>query len=123
MRRLSALLMLLGVLLAPSLAQAKCYIREYQNEATVGTTRVPVAPEAGTNTDQVVDPSGGVASSSAFQKSTNLVRLICGASVSFVFGASPQTATTSNAPLPAMTQEYFAVVPGQVVSIILNASP
>lgn len=104
-------------------AHAKCYIREYQTIATIGTTHAEIAPEAGTAIDQTVDPSGGVASSNAFNINTRVVRLICGATVSFVIGASPQTATTSNAVLGPLATEYFAVVPGQVVSFILNANP
>lgn len=98
---------------------AKLYIREYKTITTINSYQAQIAPEPGA--DQTpVDFSGGAASSSAFATTTHVVRLICDASCSIVFGASPQTATTSNAFLAAGAAEYFGVIPGQIVSVHSN---
>ena len=96
MRKIFAALPIIAGLLLPQAAWAtNCYIREYQTIATIGTTWAEIAPEAGTAIDQTpVAIGGSSASSAAFNANTHMVRLFCGASASFVFGASP-TATTS----------------------------
>lgn len=120
MRKTFAALLLIGLVALPSFAQAaKLYIREYKTISTIGTQTAQISPEPGT--DQTpVDFSGGAASSSAFASTTRVVRVICDASCSILFGASPQTATTSNALLAAGAAEYFAVIPGQIVSVRSN---
>jgi hypothetical protein len=110
------------LLLAPDFAQAaSCYIREYKTISTINVQTAQIAPEPGF--DQTPIPLSGTSTpSSSFQASTHVVRLFCGASASFVFGQSP-TATTSSAPIAGAAPEYFAVIPGQAVAFISNASP
>lgn len=106
-------------LLAGPAEASKCYVREYKSISSLGPIVAQIAPEPGT--DQApIDFSGGAASSAAFASTTKVVRLICDASCSFVFGASPQTATTNNALMGAGTPEYFGVIPGQIVSCRAN---
>lgn len=114
-----ALLVAPLLFLIPSQANAaNCYIREYQG---LGGAQIPIAQEPGT--DQApISLAGGAVSSSAFAATTHVIRIVCGASASFLVGTSP-TATTSNSPIPALLPEYFGVTPGQVVSIVSNASP
>lgn len=97
---------------------ANCYIREYK---ALGGTQIPIAQEPGVD-QSPISLAGGAVSSAAFATTTHMIRLICGTSASVLFGASP-TATTSNSPVPALLPEYFGVAPGQVVSIISNATP
>jgi hypothetical protein len=119
MRKFSALL-IAAALLAPQLAHAsKLYIREYKTITTVGVQPVPIAPEPGA--DQTpVDFSGGAASSQAFATTTHVVRVICDAACSILFGPSPQSASASNALLGAGAAEYFGVIPGEIVSVHSN---
>lgn len=117
--RILAAIGVASLLLAPNIAQAaSCYIREY---TAIGGTSVQVAAEPGVDQTPVT-LTGSTAPSAAFQTTTHVVRLFCGAGASFVFGATP-TATTSGAPLAALTPEYFWVVPGQKVAFISNATP
>lgn len=113
---------LLTWLASASIAQAaNCYIREYTVPGITRGLVVQIAQETGS--DQTPVAIGGAsAPSAAFKNGTNLVRIVCGASVSFNFGTSP-TATTSNSVIPALLPEYFAVAPGQSVAFIANATP
>ena len=114
----------IALLLSIASADASnCYIREYQTIATIQSKVAQIAPDVGTTVDQTPVAIGSAASSAPFNAKTTLVRLICGANASFVIGASPQTATTSNSYLATGIPEYFAVAPGQIVSFVSNASP
>lgn len=101
-------------------AQAsKLYIREYKNISTINVNLAQIAPEPGV--DQTpVDFTSGAASSSTFATTTHVVRLVCDVSCSILFGPSPQTAANTNALLPGGVVEYFAVIPGQLVSVHSN---
>jgi hypothetical protein len=66
-----------------------------------------------------VDFSGGVTQSAAFNAATTIVRLWSDVQCSVKFGSNP-TATNQNLPLAAFSGEYFAVLPGQKVSVISN---
>lgn len=109
-----------ATLLLPDAASAsKLYIREYKGIATVNVYQAEVAPEPGV--DQTpVDFTAGAASSATFATTTHVVRLWCDVSCSVLFGPSPQTATNANAPLAGGAAEYFAVIPGQLVSVHSN---
>lgn len=105
-------------LFASQAEAASCYIREYQ---ALGGAQIPIAQEPGV--DQTpISLAGGAVSSAAFAATTHVIRLVCGASASYLVGSSP-SATTANSVIPALLPEYFGVTPGQVVSIISNASP
>lgn len=109
------------LLLGSAAHASNCYIREYTVPGITRGLVVQIAQEGGADQTPVAIGASSAASS-AFKSSTNLVRIVCGASVSFNFGASP-TATTSNSFIPANLPEYFAVIPGQSVAFISNASP
>lgn len=120
MRKIPALLLAAGLLLVPSMAQAsKLYIREYKTISTIGPIIAQIAPEPGV--DQApVDFSSGAAPSAAFASTTHVVRVVCDASCSIVFGPPGTVATTSNAFLAAGIPEYFAVIPSQIISVHSN---
>lgn len=93
---------------------SKLYISEYASVAQNGKAQVVVEPPLAV---QVVDFSGGVASSAAFNAQTNIVRLNTDAVCSFRFGG---TATTSYPRMSVDQTEYFAVQPRSTVSVIAN---
>jgi len=70
---------------------------------------------------QVVDFSGGVASSAVLNTATYYARLRCDVQCAVRVGTSPQTAATTDMTLSAGVAEYFAVPAGAVISVI--ASP
>jgi hypothetical protein len=109
--------LVLGLLALASSAEAsKLYIREYKTISSLGPIVAQIAPEPGV--DQApVDFTSGAASSAPFATTTHVVRVWCDVSCSILFGPSPQTATNANAPLGAGAAEYFAVSPGQLVSV------
>lgn len=124
MRRIFASMIAAALLIVPQLAEASsCYIREYTVPGINRGLIVQIAQEQGL--DQMpVSISGSSAASAVFKSTTNIVRIVCGASVSFNFGTAP-AATTSNSVLPSLLPEYFAVSPNQgwSVAFISNASP
>lgn len=58
--------------------------------------------------------------SAAFNTNTRFVRIYASAACHVAFAASP-TATTSSMPIAATTAEYFAVTPGQKLSVVQAA--
>lgn len=99
---------------------AKLYITEFKEIGLQLTGARPIqAALQPAQTDQTPVAIGAEAKSAAFGATTTLVRLHTDAICSIAFGASP-TATTSNARMAADQTEYFAVVPGQKVSVISN---
>lgn len=124
MRRIIGLLagaMIALCAVAPAFA-SKLYISEYPNLGFVGpaqTTAAMIAPEPSIVDQNPVDFTSGAAQSAAFNTKTRFVRVICDAQCSIKFGSSP-TATNQNKPLAAMQAEYFAVIPGQKISVISN---
>lgn len=99
---------------------SKLYVTEYSDlgQTVRGAAQVAKEPVIA---EQVVDYSGGVAASSAFNAATTYVRVHTDSVCSIAFGTAP-TATTSNRRLPADTTEYFAVPVGSSykVSAIAN---
>lgn len=100
---------------------SKLYVTEYA-EVTIlsspGNQPLQIAKEPPI-AEQVVDYSGGVTASSAFNAATRFVRLTTDAICSIAFGAAP-TATTSTQRMAADTVEYKGVLPAQKVSAIAN---
>lgn len=99
---------------------AKLYITEY-NEIGL-QLKLAYAIQAALEpalVDQTPVAIGSEAKSAAFGATTTFVRLHADAICSVKFGASP-TATTNNRRMAADQTEYFAVVPGQKVSVISN---
>lgn len=105
-------------LLATNAQAAKLYVSEYKEVGNAQGHVAQIALEP-VIADQVVDYSGGVASSNAFKGSTQYVRVLCDTQCSVQFGTAP-TATTSTKLLPALTAEYFGVSPGFKISVISN---
>lgn len=89
---------------------SKLYVTEYSDigQTVRGAAQLAKEPVVA---EQVVDYSGGVASSSAFNASTTYVRIHTDSICSISFGTAP-TATTSMRRMPADSTEYFAVPPG-----------
>jgi hypothetical protein len=102
-------------------AASKLYISEY---AAVGVAQGTVAQVAAEPilANQLVDFSGGVASSAAFNAATSYVRVVCDTQCAVLFGTAP-TALTSSKLLPALLPEYFAVPKGSAYKISVIASP
>lgn len=101
---------------------AKLYISEYPNLGFVGAAQsvsAPIAPEPSITDQTPVDFTAGAAQSAAFNTKTRLIRVICDVQCSVKFGAAP-TATNANKPLPGLSPEYFAVRPGDKLSVIAN---
>lgn len=65
---------------------------------------------------------GAAVQSAAFSAQTRMIRVFAGAGCSIAIGGNP-TATTSNCPLAANQTEFFGVGPGEILSVIANASP
>lgn len=107
---------LLCLVATPSLA-AVCYITEFRALTPAEPTGAQIA-KAPAIAEQTV-AVGAEAKSAAFNNATRFIRLHCDAIASFKIGTSP-TATTSSARTPADATEYFGVVPGDKISIILN---
>lgn len=94
---------------------AKLYISEHASLAQNGTAQVVVQPPLAV---QVVDFSGGVALSAAFNAQTNIIRVHTDAVCSIRFDGS--SATTSYPRMSAGQTEYFGVQPRSKVSAISN---
>jgi len=121
MQRKTFLAAAIFALFAPAPASAaRLFISEYNGLGVTAGVTAQIAPEA--STDQVVDFSGGVTSSTAFGTNTSYVRVVCDVQCSVKFGTSP-TATTSSKLLPALTPEYFAVPKGQAFKASVIANP
>lgn len=95
---------------------ATLYISEYTEEG-FNRAGLPVASEPPIAEQTVA--IGAEAKSSAFNAKTRYVRIHNDAICSILFGTSP-TATTAKKRLPADTIEYFAVQPGDKISVISN---
>lgn len=101
---------------------SKLYVTEYAEIATLpGNNKNPQIPVEPPIAEQVVDYSGGVAASNAFNFGTRFVRISTDAVCSVSFGTAP-TATTSMQRMAADTVEYKAIPQGAVykVSAITN---
>lgn len=93
------------------------YITEYQKYSGSGTNfQAALEPE---QANQRVVNTGATTQSTAFGKNTYLIRVHADSICSIEVGANP-TATTSSKRLAANQTEYFAVLPGQVLAVILN---
>lgn len=95
---------------------ATLYLTEYQGYSTSGTPFQAAKEPPQANQTKAI---GAVVSSTAFGKNTYLIRVHVDAICSIEIGASP-TATTASKRLAANQTEYFAVTPGQVLSVIAN---
>lgn len=94
---------------------AKLYIAEFERPRNQWVNIANAPPIV----EQVVDYSGGVASSSAFNAKTAMIRVHTDAICSILIGTTP-TAATTNARMAADTIEYYSVQPNQKISAISN---
>lgn len=90
---------------------AKVYISEYARYA-VGSNGLIAAVEGPPLAVQVLDTSGGVQQSSAFNAETRVIRVHTDGIVSVLMGTNP-TATTSSERMAANQTEYFGTPRGQ----------
>lgn len=99
---------------------SKLYVTEYQLLAPIEGS-VALIPKEAPLAEQVLDYSGGAASSAAFNKATTFVRIHTDAICSVLFGTAP-TATTSTQRLAAGTTQWHGVPPNGAfkVSAITN---
>lgn len=119
--RLAAAACLVLCMAAPGFAASRLFVSEYAAVAFQKGYLEQVAQE--TSLDSIVDFSGGVASSSAFNSKTIYVRLVCDTQCAVKFGVSPTAATATNKILPALVPEYFAVPEGASFKVSVIASP
>jgi hypothetical protein len=102
---------------------ARLYISEYGTIAALPATangQVPFEPPI---REQVIDFTGGVATSQPFQQYTRMIRLNCDATCSILIGPAGSTsASTSNGRWATNQTEFRGVPEGQgfVVSVIGN---
>lgn len=92
---------------------ASLYISEYVRAADPPGANMPVGLEPAVALQKVTYTTA--AASAAFNSGTRFVRVIADADVWLLFGASP-TATVAHMFLPADTEKYVGVEPGQKVS-------
>ena len=93
---------------------AVAYITEY-GSAGAERTQIAAAPAVTSQTVAI----GVEAKSAAFKGATRFIRVHVDAICSIAIGQSP-TATTSDARMSADSTEYFAVNPGDKISVISN---
>lgn len=91
---------------------ATLYLTEYQGSAFNAAQE----PEIVTQTKAI----GTAIQTNAFNKNTYLIRVHVDAICSILVGTNP-TATTSSKRMAANQTEYFAVKPGQILSVIANS--
>jgi hypothetical protein len=91
---------------------AKVYITEYAN--TGGNAALEPA-----QAHQTITSSGTSGQTSAFDATTNFIRVHTDGIVSIAIGSNP-TATTSTTRLAANQTEYFCVRPGHKLAVITN---
>lgn len=99
---------------------ATLYISEFSGLGVQNASWGVQAANARPLASQTVSIGGASAQSSAFNNSTNLVRLHADAPCCFLFGSNP-TATTSNGRMATNQTEYFEVLPGDKVACITVA--
>lgn len=110
-----------ALLVSQASAANKLYISEFAALGVASGAIAQVAQEPAV-TNQLVDFSGGVASSAAFDTKTSYIRVVCDTQCAVLFGTAP-TALTSSKLLPALLPEYFAVPKGASYKISVIASP
>jgi len=100
---------------------AVLYVTEYVSQARDAKGQQMVVAAEPPMADQVVSIGGSSTQSTAFNASTNFVRIHTDAICSIQFGTNP-TATTSTRRLAANTTEYFGVPVGMSykVAVITN---
>jgi hypothetical protein len=98
------------------------YVTEFAEAGRYGGGVIPVARTGQwlENANSPITISGASAASAKFGTYTNLVRLHTDTICSIYITTAGTAATTSNARMAANQTEYFAVIPGQIVTVIAN---
>jgi hypothetical protein len=102
---------------------SKLYVTEFAGAGRYYGGSVPVA-DTGTwieNANSPITISGSSAASAAFGKNTQLIRVHTDAICSILVTVAGSAATASNARMAANQTEYFAVIPGQTITVISNS--
>lgn len=95
---------------------ALLYISEYKELRGVEGGLAQIGEEPGTDQTPVSFPTATL--SAAFGSGTKMVRIQSDTNCHIKFGSSP-TATVNNKPITADNPEYFGVIEGQKVSVIV----
>lgn len=99
---------------------AKLYISEFAMKGAAGSgAPVEIAQEPCLSDQSPLEFSSGAQLSSAFLPGTRFIRVHTDATCSIAIGSAP-TATVSNKRLFANTTEYFGVVPGDRLAVVMN---
>lgn len=109
-------LLLAALLLLPTsaMAQSRVWIAEFPAARVQAQAAFATLPALLTQPTQ--DLSTGVKVSSAFNAQTKYIRVVCEAQCA-ITGAG--VATVNSILLPALKPEYFGVLPGKTISVIL----
>ena len=97
---------------------AKIYITEHKNPTYLLGAPLPVLAYPPIASQTVVN-TGATTQSAAFNAETKIICIHTDSICSVEFGANP-TATTASRRLAANSTEFFEVVAGQKVAVILN---
>lgn len=98
---------------------AKVYIAEYAALFRDHGLGGGAAQEPAILDQAVLDTTGGVQTSAAFNPNTKAIRVHTDGIISIVVGATP-VASTASKRLAANSTEYFGVSPGHKLSAITN---
>jgi hypothetical protein len=93
------------------------FISEYADSGFV-TGPVAVGKEPAIS-NQLVTSAVGTAQSAAFKSNTRLVRVHTDTAIYYRFGTNPTAVTATDAKMAANQTEYFQVMPGDKIAVIL----
>lgn len=103
---------------------AKLYITEYPGIRawyTNASAQMALAPPSATAAEQPpITITGTAAASAAFNANTTIIRLHTDAICSVLVGGTAPVATANDGRMAANQTEYFAVKPGDKLSVITN---
>lgn len=118
------MLLLVGIMLASAFIAGRAsadtlYVTEFPNASPTIWQAAPAPPTR----SSVVAISASSTQSLAFTTSTTLVRLHCDVACFVEVGGTNPTATTSSAKMVAGQTEYFLVVAGAKVAVLIDSTP
>lgn len=97
---------------------ANCWVSEYKEAATDEAGNIIQAgKEPGVH--QTFTFTGTPGASAAFAEGTRFIRVVADSAGYLAFGASPTAVTATGIPIQANTPEYFGVIQGQKVSVVI----
>jgi hypothetical protein len=113
--------LLLGVFFAGRASAATLFVTEFAGPPSVSVYYQ--AANAPALVEQTVAIGGASVQSAVFGSSTKLVRVHADVACSVVVGGTNPTATATSMRLAAGQTEYFVVIPGQRLAVIVAAVP